>query len=168
MLRIRPAERADIPLILSLICELAEFERSPEAVRATEDDLLRDGFGAAPRFQCAIAEWDAQPAGFALYFYNYSTWEGRAGLYLEDFYVRPKYRKRGIGRSLFTYLAQIALRENLGRIVWQVLDWNQSAIDFYKALGAEYVTGWQKMRLEGDAMELAARGGGAATAYVTH
>jgi GNAT superfamily N-acetyltransferase len=153
MVRIRAAEATDVSLILELICELAEYERSPSAVRATEEDLLRDGFGPEPRFRCAIAEWSGEPAGFALYFYNYSTWEGRAGIYLEDLYVRPRFRKLGIGRSLFTYLAQVALAQNLSRIQWQVLDWNQSAIDFYERLGARKPTDWQTMRLSREAIE---------------
>jgi GNAT superfamily N-acetyltransferase len=147
MLTIRPAEAADVPLILSLVRELAEYERQPHAVCATEADLLRDGFGPRPHFYCIIAEWEGQPAGFALYFYNYSTWEGRPGIYLEDLYVRPAFRKRGIGRSLFVWLARLAVKENLGRIVWQVLDWNQSAIDFYQSLGAAPASGWTAMRL---------------------
>jgi GNAT superfamily N-acetyltransferase len=152
MLHIRPAVPADVPLILSFVRELAEYEREPEAVVATEDDLLRDGFGAQPRFHCAIAEWDREPAGFILFFYNYSTWEGRAGLYLEDLYVRPAYRKRGIGRAFFSYLAERAVRENLGRVVWQVLDWNQPAIDFYQSLGAKHMQEWNTMRLTGPAL----------------
>jgi GNAT superfamily N-acetyltransferase len=147
MLTIRPAEAADVSLILSFVRELAEYERAPQAVRATEADLLRDGFGAQPRFHCAIAEWEGQPAGFALYFYNYSTWEGRPGIYLEDLYVRPAFRKRGIGRSIFVWLAKLAAKENLSRIVWQVLDWNQPAIDFYRSLGAAPASGWRAMRL---------------------
>jgi GNAT superfamily N-acetyltransferase len=153
MVRIRPAERTDVSLILSLIRELAEYERAPYAVRATEEDLLRDGFGPQRRFHCAIAEWNQEPAGFALYFYNYSTWEGRAGIYLEDLYVRPRFRKRGVGRSLFIYLAQIARAENLSRIQWQVLDWNQNAIDFYERLGAKKPADWQTMRLSAEAIE---------------
>lgn len=153
MLNIRPAKAADVSLILSLVRELAEYEREPQAVRATEADLLRDGFGPQPRFQCVIAEWDRQPAGFALYFYNYSTWEGRAGIYLEDLYVRPAFRKKGIGRALFIHLARLAMNERLGRVVWQVLNWNQPAIDFYLALGAAPGSQWQTMRLSGPALE---------------
>ncbi|HXE11251.1 MAG TPA: GNAT family N-acetyltransferase [Bryobacteraceae bacterium] len=149
MLTIRPAESADVSLILSLVRELADYEREPHAVCATEADLLRDGFGAQPRFHCVIAEWEGQPAGFALYFYNYSTWEGRPGIYLEDLYVRPAFRKRGIGRSIFVWLARLAVKEDLGRIVWQVLDWNQPAIDFYRSLGAAPGSEWRTMRLTG-------------------
>lgn len=158
MISIRPAEKSDVGLILSLIRELAEYEREPAAAVATEEDLLRDGFGPQPRFRCAIAEWNRVPAGFALFFYNYSTWEGRAGIYLEDLFIRPPYRKRGIGRALFSYLAKRAADEKLARIVWQVLDWNQPAIDFYKSLGAQPAAEWQTMRLAGEAMRLLADG----------
>lgn len=149
MLTIRPAEAADVSLILSFVRELAEYEREPQAVCATEADLLRDGFGAQPRFHSVIAEWEGKPAGFALYFYNYSTWKGRPGIYLEDLYVRPAFRKRGIGRSIFVWLAKLAAKENLSRIVWQVLDWNQPAIDFYRSLGAAPAAEWRTMRLTG-------------------
>jgi GNAT superfamily N-acetyltransferase len=152
MLAIRAAEESDTALILSFIRELAEYEREPSAAVATEEDLLRDGFGPQPRFHCLIADWDHTPAGFALFFYNYSTWEGRAGIYLEDLFVRPAFRKRGIGRALFASLAQRAIDEKLSRVAWQVLDWNQPAIDFYKSLGARPAAEWQTMRLSGDAI----------------
>jgi GNAT superfamily N-acetyltransferase len=151
-LKIRGAEREDVSLILSFVRELAEYERAPDAVRATEGGLLRDGFGANPRFRCLIAEWNGEPAGFALFFYNYSTWEGRAGIYLEDLFVRPPFRKLGIGRALFAYLSRLVVEEDLGRLVWQVLDWNQPAIDFYKSLGAERSAEWLTMRLSGKAL----------------
>ena len=157
MLRIRSAVRNDAPLILSFIRELADYEREPHAVATTEEDLMRDGFGAHPRFQCAIAESQHKPDGFILFFYNYSTWEGRAGFYLEDLYVSPPYRKRGIGRAFLAYLSERAVRENLGRVVWQVLDWNQDAIDFYQSLGAKHMAEWQTMRLSGDALMQVAR-----------
>ena len=163
MLSIRPAEKSDIGLMLALIRELAEYERESAAAVATADDLLRDGFGPQPRFQCVIAEWNGDPAGFALFFYNYSTWEGRAGIYVEDLFVRPLFRKQGIGRALFAYLAQRAVDEDLGRLVWQVLDWNQPAIDFYKSLGAQRAAEWQTMRLSGDAIRLLAKTSRAAT-----
>lgn len=149
MITIREAVANDISLILALIRELAEYERSPESAVATEEDLLRDGFGAQPRFKCVIAEWNGEPAGFALYFYNFSTWMGRAGIYLEDLFVRTAYRRKGIGRDLFRYLAAKTREEGLSRLVWQVLDWNQPSIDFYLSLGAESITGWQTMRLTG-------------------
>lgn len=150
MLSIRPATPQDARVILDLIHDLAEYERAPEQAIATEADILRDGFGPNPVFRCVIAEWDSQPAGFALFFYNYSTWQGRPGLYLEDLFVRPAYRKKGIGKALLVHLAQIAVRENCGRFQWQVLDWNTPAIEFYESLGAKTLKEWLTMRVEGD------------------
>jgi GNAT superfamily N-acetyltransferase len=147
-LSIRSAVPSDVPLILAFVHELAVYERSPQSVRASEGDLLRDGFGPSPRFHCLIAEWDSAAAGFALFFYSYSTWEGRAGIYIEDIYVRPDFRKRGIGRALFSRMARIAKDEQLGHISWQVLDWNQPAIDFYQSLGATLPAEWKTMRLD--------------------
>src|SRR5512133_2552823 len=115
MLKIRPATREDAATILDLIRALAIYEREPDAVSATEADILRDGFGATPIFRCVIAEWDGQPAGFAFWFYNYSTWQGRPGLYLEDLFVKPAFRGKGIGKSLLLHLARIAAAENCGR-----------------------------------------------------
>lgn len=152
MLTIRTAERGDVALILQFIRELAEYEREPQAATATEQDLLRDGWGPEPKFRCIIAEREGEPVGFALYFFNYSTWQGRPGLYVEDVFVRPDHRGRGIGKALFKHLAQTAVRENCGRFQWQVLDWNQPAIDFYKSLGAQFMTEWLTVRLEGDAL----------------
>ncbi|HEX4231965.1 MAG TPA: GNAT family N-acetyltransferase [Bryobacteraceae bacterium] len=157
MLIIRPAVAGDTPLMLSLIRELAEYERSPESAVATEDDLLQQGFGPQPRFHCVIAEWDGDPAGFALYFCNFSTWTGRAGIYLEDLFVRPVHRRKGIGKELFRHLAAKTQEENLSRLVWQVLNWNQLAIDFYLSLGAAPLTDWQTMRLSGDALKALAQ-----------
>ena len=162
MLSIRPATTADLRLILDFIHDLAEYERAPEAAVATEADLLRDGFGPEPKFKCVIAEWDGQPAGFALYFYNYSTWQGRPGLYLEDLFVRIEYRGKGIGKALLIYLAQVAVRENCGRFQWQVLDWNTPAIDFYESLGAKKLNEWLTMRVEGEDIEKLARQSSAA------
>src|SRR6266571_2872737 len=149
MLTIRPATISDTTLILDLVRELAAYERAPDAVKAAEADFARDGFGAAPKFRVVIAEWDATAAGFALFFYNYSTWEGRPGLYLEDLYVRPEFRGRGIGKALLVRLAKIAVDENCGRFQWAVLDWNQPSIDFYEALGARRLSEWLIMRVEG-------------------
>jgi len=153
MLSIRPATPQDARLILDFVHDLAEYERAPEQAIATEADILRDGFGANPKFKCVIAEWDGQPAGFAFYFYNYSTWQGRPGLYLEDLFVRPQFRGKGIGKALLIYLAQVAVRENCGRFQWQVLDWNQPAIDFYESLGAKKLSEWITMRVEGEDIE---------------
>lgn len=150
MLNIRPANPVDVPLIQQFIRDLAEYERSPESAIATQEDLLRDGFGAAPKYRCLLAEWDGQPAGFAFFFYNYSTWQGRPGLYLEDLFVKPVFRGKGVGKALLLHLAKIAVDENCGRFQWQVLDWNTPAIDFYKSLGAKTMDEWLTMRVEGE------------------
>jgi GNAT superfamily N-acetyltransferase len=152
MLSLRPATRADVPLILQLVRELATYERAPDSVIAMEADFLRDGFGHSPRFQVLLADWNAQPAGFALYFYNWSTWLGRPGLYLEDLFVRPQRRGNGIGKALLVELARIAVRERCGRFQWQVLDWNEPALGFYRSLGAQVVPEWLTVRLEGEAL----------------
>jgi len=152
MLTIRPAIATDVPLILDLIRALAEYEREPQAAVATEASLLRDGFGPEPKFRCVIAEWEGAPAGFALFFYNYSTWQGQPGLYLEDLFVKPEFRGKGIGKALLLHLAKLAVEEGCGRFQWQVLDWNQPAIDFYKSLGARTLNEWVTMRLEGEAI----------------
>ena len=165
MLNIRPAVPGDIPEILAFIRELAEYEREPQAAVATHADLLRDGFGPERRFHCLIAEWSEPstdnlqpvtcnflPAGFALYFYNYSTWRGHAGIYLEDLFVRPKYRGHGIGKGLLAKVAAIAVAEGCPRLEWAVLNWNQPAIDFYNALGATPMSEWTIMRVSGDAL----------------
>lgn len=149
MLKIRPANRDDATLILELIRGLAEYERAPDAVTATEADIIRDGFSENPRFYCVIAERDGTPAGFAFYFFHYSTWLGKAGLYLEDLFVKPELRGKGIGKALLVYLAQIALRENCYGMRWQVLDWNQPAIDFYERLGAKVMREWLDVRISG-------------------
>lgn len=156
MLTIRAALASDVPLILSLIRELAEYEKAPDSVLATEEDLLRDGFGPTLRFECLIAEWNGEPAGFALFFYSYSTWDGRAGIYLEDLFVRPVCRGKGIGKALFQRLADRAMKEGLTRIGWTVLDWNTQAIDFYQSIGAVHTVEWQKMRLSGEALKAVA------------
>jgi GNAT superfamily N-acetyltransferase len=150
MVRLRAATVDDVPLIRQLIRELAEYEREPESAVATEDDLRRDGFGASPFFHTVIAEWEGASVGFALYFFNYSTWQGRPGLYLEDLFVRPAHRGHGIGTALLRYLAQIAIDKNCTRMVWQVLDWNEPAIRFYEALGGELKREWLTVRLDGE------------------
>jgi len=160
LMNIRPATPADIPEILAFIRELASYEREPASAIATPADLLRDGFGPTPRFHCLIAEVSLTdtlqpatgnfvPAGFALYFYNYSTWRGHAGLYLEDLFVRPTFRGRGIGKALFSAVAAIAVMEGCPRLEWAVLDWNTPAIDFYRSLGATPLSEWTTMRLSG-------------------
>ena len=153
MLTIRPAEKVDAPLILQFIRELADYEKLLDQAVATEADLLRDGWSAEPKFRCIIAEWDGTPAGFGLYFFNYSTFQGRPGLYVEDVFVRPEFRGRGIGKGIFIHLAQEAVRQNCGRFQWQVLDWNKPAIDFYDSLGAKTMKEWLTMRVEGEALK---------------
>src|SRR5271155_4759618 len=153
-LNLRPATPADLPQVLQFIRDLAAYEREPNAVLATEADLLRDGFGETKRFHCIIAELtDAgttTSAGFALYFYSYSTWRGHAGIYLEDLFVRPHYRRRGIGKALLGRVAAIAAAEGCPRMEWAVLDWNTPAIDFYHSLGAKPMSEWTTMRVEAD------------------
>jgi GNAT superfamily N-acetyltransferase len=153
MLTLRPATSSDVPAILGFIRELALYEREPDAVFTTEADLLRDGFTEPRRFHCLMAEWDVMPVGFALYFYNYSTWEGRAGIYLEDLYVQPALRGKGIGKSILTRLAAIAVEEDCARFEWSVLDWNQPSIDFYHAMGAVMKSEWRGMRVDGEALK---------------
>ena len=152
MLTIRPATSQDAPLIVQFIRELAEYERAAEEAVATPEDIVRDGFSAAPKFRVLIAEWSGQPAGFALFFSNYSTWRGRPGLFLEDLFVRPQFRKRGIGQSLLRRLAKLAVDEGCGRFEWQVLDWNTPAIEFYHSLGARVLKEWRTMRVAGAAL----------------
>jgi len=150
---IRTATPADIPQILTFIRALAAYEREPDAVTATEADLLRDGFGANPFYFCLMAEEDGRPAGFALYFYNYSTWLGRPGLYLEDLFVHPEFRGLGIGKALLQRVAAIALEKGCQRLQWEVLDWNTPAIEFYRAMGAEFLDEWRNVRVSGDALK---------------
>jgi len=158
-LTLRPATSDDAALIVYFIKKLAEYEKEPESAVVTEADILRDGFSGSPFFGCVIAEWDGKPAGFALYFFNYSTWQGRPGLYLEDLFVLPEFRKLGIGKALLIDMARIANEKNCGRLVWQVLDWNTPSIDFYESLGAKWMKEWLTYRLEGDGIEnLAALG----------
>ena len=153
MLSIRPATVKDAPLLRALICELAEYERERDQVEITEADLVRDGFCPQPKFRALIAEWDGQPAGYSLFFGFYSTWVGRPGLFLEDLFVRQEFRGKGIGKALLATVAAIAQRENCYGIRWEVLDWNQPAIDFYKRLGATFLDQWKSVLLTGEALE---------------
>ena len=155
MLCIRESTREDAPLILDFIKELAIYEREPNAVVATVDDILRDGFSneAERRFSVIIAEWDGKPAGFAFYFFNYSTWLGKPGLYLEDLFVFPSMRGKGIGKALLAELAKIATAKNCYGMKWQVLDWNQPAIDFYDSLGGQLMKEWLTVRLMGEPLK---------------
>jgi GNAT superfamily N-acetyltransferase len=151
-LAIRPAVPADVPLVLRLIEGLAEYERLRHECVATEAALHATLFGAHPAAEVLIAELDGEPAGFALFFHNYSTFLARRGLYLEDLFVWPHLRGRGVGRALLAHLARLAVARDCGRLEWSVLDWNASAIGFYRALGAVPMDEWTVQRLTGDAL----------------
>jgi GNAT superfamily N-acetyltransferase len=144
---IRTTTEADVPIILSLIRELAEYERAPDAVVATENGLREVLFGRKRSAEVLLALEEDEPVGFAVYFYNFSTWLGRPGLYLEDLFVRPAVRGKGYGRALLGRLAQIAQERGCGRMEWAVLDWNDPAIQFYRKLGAEPMNEWTVFRL---------------------
>ncbi len=152
MLTIRPARPDDAAVILDLVRELATYERAPEAVVATLASFLEHGFGDRPVLYVLIAEWSGQVAGFALYFFGFSTWTGSPVLYLEDLFVREEHRKRKIGLSLMQTLAREAVAKHCGRFVWQVLDWNAPAIAFYESLGATVLREWQTVRVDGEAL----------------
>jgi GNAT superfamily N-acetyltransferase len=154
---ILPATRADVTVILNFIRALAAYEREPDAVTATEEDLLRDGFGENPYYFCLIAEHDGTPAGFALYFFDYSTWLGRPGLYVEDIFVYPEFRGLGIGKALLQRVAAIAIEKGCPRMKWEVLDWNTPAIEFYHAMGAEFMDTWRNVRLSGEPLRRLAK-----------
>ena len=149
---IREAGAGDAPVILAFIKELAAYEKLAHEVVATEDHLLRTLFADHPKAFALIAEVDGAPAGFALYFFNYSTFLGKHGLYLEDLFVREAHRGAGLGKALLARLAQIALENDCGRMEWWVLDWNAPAIKFYQSLGAEAMDEWTVYRLTGDAL----------------
>jgi GNAT superfamily N-acetyltransferase len=157
MLKIRPAAVEDAPLLRVLIFELAEYERGKDQVVITESDLVRDGFGSQPKFRALIAEWSGQAVGYALFFPVYSTWEGRPALFLEDLFVRESFRNKGIGAALLADVASIALRENCYGVRWEVLDWNQPAIEFYQKLGGIFLTEWKSVLLTGDALQRTAK-----------
>jgi GNAT superfamily N-acetyltransferase len=149
---ILPAKPADVPLVLALIKELADYEKLRHEVVATEASVNQALFGPRPSAEAVIARIDGEPAGFALYFHNFSTFLGKHGLYLEDLFVRPAYRGRAIGKALLRYLAALALERDCGRFEWAVLDWNRPARDFYEALGAQAKSDWVIHRLSGDAL----------------
>lgn len=156
--QVRDATRADVPLIRELVRALADYEREPDAVKATEADLARTLFDDGATARCVICEQDGAAVGFAVYFFNYSTWLGRNGLYLEDLFVRPQARGQGAGLALLRYLARLAVDTGCGRFEWSVLDWNQPAIDFYRAAGARAMDAWTVYRMDGQALADFARG----------
>jgi len=156
---IRPATEDDVPVVLSLVHELATYEREPDAVVATENHLRTALFGPDPKVFCLVAEDDTgEVVGFAVWFFNFSTWLGRHGVYLEDLFVRPDARGGGHGRALLAELARIAVEAECGRLEWWVLDWNDSAQGFYRALGARPMDEWTVWRLDGDALRALAGG----------
>jgi GNAT superfamily N-acetyltransferase len=156
MLSIRSATLADALLLTTLIHELAEFEHLAQEASVTEADIARDGFGAAPKFRALLAEWDGHVAGYAVFFDFYSSFQGRPGLFLDDIFVRPDFRKHGIGKALLAQVAGIAWKEHYFCMRWEVLDWNTPAIDFYTKLGAVFLDEWKAACLIGDALEAVA------------
>jgi GNAT superfamily N-acetyltransferase len=156
-MNIRPAKISDIDEILALIYELALYEKAPEEAKATRSQIMESFFSDTPKVFCEIVEVGGEIAGLAIWFLNYSTWQGKHGIYLEDLFVRPQFRGRGIGKALLKHLAQICVNRGYGRFQWWVLDWNEPSIEFYKALGAIAMDEWTVYRVTGDALtELAA------------
>jgi GNAT superfamily N-acetyltransferase len=155
--RVRSATERDVPLILDLIRELAEYERLSHEVLATEDGLRGSLFGERPAAEVLIGELEGQPVAFALFFHNFSTFLGRPGIYLEDLYVRPPFRGRGLGKALMVHLAGLATRRGCGRLEWSVLDWNEPSIRFYESLGAVAMADWTVHRVTGEALDTLAR-----------
>ncbi len=150
MLSIRPASVEDVPLLRSMIRELAEYEHELDSVIITEEQLAADGFGDDPKYRALIAEWEGKPAGYAVFFHLYSTWMGRR-MYLEDLFVRPQLRGKKIGISLMAKVAEIARQEGCNAMGWEVLGWNQPSIEFYKSLGGEFLDDWKLVLLRDDA-----------------
>jgi len=159
VLRITPAQESDAALILSFIRKLADYEKLSHEVIATEGQISEHVFGANPVAEVLLAYWGNEPVGFALYFRNFSTFLGQAGIYLEDLFVRPAYRGRAIGKSLLSHLAALAVERDCGRFQWQVLDWNKPSRDFYERLGAQADPAWVNYRMTGDALRRLAESG---------
>jgi GNAT superfamily N-acetyltransferase len=153
-LTVRKARIRDIALIHSLILDLAEYERLSDSVRSSEDDLKKNLFGRKRYAEVYLAYYGNKAAGMALFFHNYSTFEGKPGIYLEDLYVKPEFRGKGIGKSLLLQIIRLAGKRNCGRVEWAVLDWNQPAIDFYKKIGAESMESWKIFRLTAEKIKL--------------
>ena len=153
MISIRPATPADTELVCAYVLELAEYERLAHEAVATPEDVRAALFSSEPKVFCDLAEWDGQPAGFALWIYTFSTFLGRHGVYLEDLFVRPEFRGRGLGKALLKGLAHRCEAERLGRLEWAVLNWNTPSIGFYESLGAEPMSDWTVYRLTGDALK---------------
>lgn len=158
MLTLNAVTPDEVPALLALIRELAEFEKLAHEVVATEDVLRASLFGERRVAEAVLARHDGQPAGFALYFHSFSTFLGRPGLYLEDLYVRSEYRGQGVGTALLSAVARVATERGCGRLEWSVLDWNRRAVDFYTGMGARPVSGWTVYRMTGEALQALARG----------
>ena len=152
-MKIRPAKREEVGDVLQLIQDLATYEKAPDQVEASRDDLLNTIFAKEPRVFCDLVEVDGQIAGMAIWFLNYSTWQAKHGIYLEDLYIKPEFRARGYGKALLKHLAQICDKEGYGRLQWWVLDWNSPAIEFYKSFGAEAMDEWTVYRTSGQALK---------------
>ena len=152
-MKIRPAKREEVGEVLQLIQDLATYEKAPEQVEASKDDLLNTIFAKEPRVFCDLVEVDGQIAGMAIWFLNYSTWQAKHGIYLEDLYIKPEFRARGYGKALLKHLAQICDKEGYGRLQWWVLDWNSPAIEFYRSFGAEAMDEWTVYRTSGQALK---------------
>jgi len=152
-LKIRPAKREEVGEVLQLIQDLATYEKAPDQVEASRDDLLNTIFAKDPRVFCDLVEVDGQIAGMAIWFLNYSTWQAKHGIYLEDLYIKPEFRARGYGKALLKHLAQICDKEGYGRLQWWVLDWNSPAIEFYRSFGAEAMDEWTVYRTSGQALK---------------
>jgi GNAT superfamily N-acetyltransferase len=157
-LKIRRARPDEAGLVLSLVRELAEYEKLSHEVEATESMMADALFGGNPRLFCDIAEWNGEVAGFAVWFINFSTFSGRSGIYLEDLFVRPVLRGKGIGKALLSHLAKVCVTRGWSRLQWSVLDWNTPSIEFYKSLGAVLVDEWKLCRLGGPALTALAEG----------
>lgn len=156
-LTIRPANAGDAGIIAQFIRDLADYEKLAHEAKASAADIARDLFGPNPKVFCEIAEWDGKPVGFALWFYTYSTFQGQHGIWLEDLYVDPNLRGKGVGKALLIHLAQRCVREGLGRFEWWVLDWNEPSIEFYKSQGGIMQDEWTKVRVDGEALTALAR-----------
>ena len=152
-MKIRPAKIQEVGEVLQLIQDLATYENAPEQVEASEEDLLNTIFASDPRVFCDLVEVDGQIAGMAIWFLNYSTWQAKHGIYLEDLFIKPEYRGRGYGKALLKHLAKICDEKGYGRLQWWVLDWNSPAIEFYKSLGAEAMDEWTVYRTSGKALK---------------
>ena len=148
-MKIRAAKVEEVPIILNLIKDLADYETAPDQVEANESDLIATIFAENPKVFCDVVEVDGEIVGMAIWFLNYSTWQGKHGIYLEDLFIKPEFRGRGYGKALLQHLAAICNERGYGRFQWWVLDWNSPAIEFYRALGAEAMSEWTVYRVSG-------------------